>query len=143
MKKSILWLGKAWSVSLAATLATLPVIVANFYQAPTYGILVNIVVTPLIGGAAVILVFLGLLLSFLPLPGNFRAVVFRPSGHRCQCFSPGTGRGPARGRGPPARSHTLADRRLFSRADQPLWRLPGVSGAGPGSAWALPSCWAV
>ncbi len=38
MKKSVLWLGEAWSVSLAATLATLPVIVANFHQAPTYGI---------------------------------------------------------------------------------------------------------
>jgi len=68
VKKSILWLGEAWAVSLGATLATLPVIVANFHQAPTYGIAVNLVVTPLIGGAAVILVFLGLLLSFLPFP---------------------------------------------------------------------------
>ncbi len=55
-------------MSLAATLATLPIIVANFHQAPTYGILVNIVVTPLIGGVAVILVFTGVLLSLLPLP---------------------------------------------------------------------------
>ncbi len=68
LNKAILWLGEAWSVSLAATLATLPIIVANFHQAPTYGILVNIVVTPLIGGIAVIIVFLSLLLSFLPLP---------------------------------------------------------------------------
>ena len=68
LKKLILWLGEAWSVSLAATLATLPIIIANFHQAPTYGIVVNIVVTPLIGGIAVILVFLSLLLSFLPLP---------------------------------------------------------------------------
>ena len=67
-KKPVLWLGEAWSVSLAATLATLPVIVANFHQAPTYGIVVNVLVTPLIGGVAVILVFLSLLLSFLPLP---------------------------------------------------------------------------
>ena len=68
LKKIILWLSEAWSVSLAATLATLPIIVANFHQAPTYGILVNIVVTPLIGGVAVILVFTGVLLSLLPLP---------------------------------------------------------------------------
>ncbi len=68
IKKSVLWVGEAWSVSLAATLATLPVIVASFHQAPTYGLLVNILVTPLIGGVALILGFSGLLLSFLPLP---------------------------------------------------------------------------
>ena len=67
-KKPVLWLGEAWSVSLAATLATLPVIVTNFHQTPTYGIVVNILVTPLIGGVALILSFMGLLLSFLPLP---------------------------------------------------------------------------
>ncbi len=34
IKKSTLWLGEAFSVSLAATLATLPIIIANFHQAP-------------------------------------------------------------------------------------------------------------
>ncbi len=79
MKKPVLWLGEAWSVSLAATLATLPVIVANFHQAPTYGIAVNILVTPLIGGVALILSFLGLLLSFLPLPSDGAAVSSAPA----------------------------------------------------------------
>lgn len=68
LKKSSRWLSEAFSVSLAATLATLPVIIANFHQAPTYGILANIVVTPLIGGIAVVSVFSSVLLSFLPLP---------------------------------------------------------------------------
>lgn len=67
-RKPVLWLGKAWSVTVAATLATLPVIVANFHQTPTYGLLINILVTPLIGGLALVLSFLGVLVSFLPLP---------------------------------------------------------------------------
>jgi competence protein ComEC len=67
-KKPVLWLGAAWSATVAATLATLPVIVANFHQTPTYGLLVNLLVTPLIGGLALVLSFLGLLVSILPGP---------------------------------------------------------------------------
>ena len=85
-KKPVLWLGEAWSVSLAATFATLPVIVANFHQAPTYGLVVNVLVTPLIGGVALILSFLGLLLSFLPLPLSSALLSFRSPGIGRECL---------------------------------------------------------
>ncbi|AEB08052.1 ComEC/Rec2-related protein [Desulfobacca acetoxidans DSM 11109] len=68
IKKIILWSGRALSTSVAATLATLPIVVASFHQAPTYGIVINLLAIPLIGGVVLPLGFIALLTSFLPLP---------------------------------------------------------------------------
>lgn len=66
LPNSLSWLGKGLTVSLAATLATLPVIVGSFHQAPTYGIVVNVLAVPLMGGLVLPLSFLAVLLSWLP-----------------------------------------------------------------------------
>lgn len=67
LRKVVLGVMRACSATLAATLATLPVIVADFHQIPTYGIVINILTIPLLGGIVLPLALLGLLLSGLSL----------------------------------------------------------------------------
>lgn len=60
--------GRGLATTVAATLATLPVIVSAFHLVPTYGVLVNLLVVPLFGFLILPLSFLAVLLSGLMPP---------------------------------------------------------------------------
>lgn len=68
LRQIVFWLGRGLTTTVAATLATLPVILAVFHQTPTYGIIVNLVVVPLMGFVVLPLGFLAMLLVWLPVP---------------------------------------------------------------------------
>jgi competence protein ComEC len=61
-------LGQGLAATVAATLATLPVIVAAFHQVPTYGILINLIMVPLFGCIILPGSFLAVLLAWIYQP---------------------------------------------------------------------------
>jgi len=68
LRQLVAWLGQGLTTTAAATLATLPVIMAAFQQVPTYGILINLLAVPIFGVVILPLAFLAVVLSWLWTP---------------------------------------------------------------------------
>lgn len=67
LRRAVAVLIRGLATTLAATLATLPVIMAAFHQVPTYGLLANLFAVPLVGFLILPLIFLaGLVSGLLP-----------------------------------------------------------------------------
>ncbi len=68
LRQAVAWLGRGLTTTLAATLATLPVIINAFHQVPTYGLVINLLAVPLFGLVILPLAFLAVLFSWFSAP---------------------------------------------------------------------------